>query len=97
MQKRVSIFVVLLSLLACGELWAQAPDTEQLIQRGISLYNFGHCIEARAELLAVRDRLSPTTDRHFIERIDYYVALCDTELKMKDSEVVRSTTSEWVT
>ena len=71
MQKRVSILIVLLTLLASGELWAQTPGTEQMIQRGISLYNFGHCIEARTELLAVRDRLSPTTDRHFIERIDY--------------------------
>lgn len=86
MQKRVSVFVALLTLLTCVELWAQAPDIEHTIQRGISLYNFGHCIEARTELLAAREVLSPISDPHLIERIDYYVALCDTDLKMKDSE-----------
>ena len=86
MQKKVSILIVWLMVLSFQPLWAQSPSIEQLIRRGISLYNFGHCIEARTELLNLREKLSPVTDSHFIERIDYYVALCDTALKMQDAE-----------
>ena len=66
--------------------WSQTRNMQQQIERGVSLYNYGHCIEARAELLAARAALSPITDSHSIERIDYYLALCATELKMQDAE-----------
>lgn len=82
--------LLILTWLFCGAVivpaWSQTKDIQQQIQRGISLYNYGHCIEARTELLAARAQLSHVTDSHAIERVDYYLALCDSELKMTDSE-----------
>ena len=85
---RRKILVLALLLLAGGTLplHAQAPSVDEGIERGISLYNFGHWAEARTELRNIRGALSPVTDRFRIERIDYYLALCDAELKMKDVE-----------
>lgn len=60
-------------------------DDDVAIERGVSLYNLGHWIEAREELLTVRERLSSVRDRALIEQIDYYVALCDVELNIKDA------------
>lgn len=82
---------ILLSLLlvVCGGVFtlrAQTPSVDTDIERAVSLYNFGHWIEARTELQRVRSGLSTVSDRLRIERIDYYLALCDAELKMKDSE-----------
>lgn len=85
---RRKILTSLLLILCCGvfTLRAQSPSVDTQIERAISLYNFGHWIEARTELGRVRESLSTVRDRLRIERIDYYLALCDAELKMKDSE-----------
>lgn len=85
---RRKILTSLLLILYCGvfTLRAQSPSVDTQIERAISLYNFGHWIEARTELGRVRESLSTVRDRLLIERIDYYLALCDAELKMKDSE-----------
>ncbi len=82
------ILTSLLLILCCGvfTLRAQSPSVDRQIERAISLYNFGHWIEARTELGRVRESLSTVRDRLRFERIDYYLALCDAELKMKDSE-----------
>ena len=69
----------------------QAQNTERAsvdaaIERAVSLYDFGHWIEARTELLAVRSRLSSVHERALIEQIDYYLAMCDVELKMQDAD-----------
>ncbi len=86
MRKSISVF--LLSILLCGTVAAQVQNraVEQSIERGVSLYNFGHWMEARTELQSVKAVLSPVTDRFHIERVDYYLALCDAELKLKDAE-----------
>ena len=86
MQRKISILLVLLLGVALQGLYAQSSQHKQEINRAISLYNFGHCIEARTELLALRSELSPVTDRQLIERVDYYLALCDAELKMVDAD-----------
>lgn len=65
---------------------AQTAQQKRSIERAISLYDFGHCIEARTELRNIRQTLSPVTDREAIERVDYYLALCTTELKMAEAE-----------
>ena len=85
--------IFLLAIIAIGAITQlQAQNTQQqaaksaAIERGVSLYNFGHWIEARTELLTLRDELSSVHDRALIEQIDYYVALCDVELKMKDAD-----------
>ena len=85
--------IFLLAIIAIGAITQlQAQNTQQqaaksaAIERGVSLYNFGHWIEARTELLTLRDELSSVRDRALIEQIDYYVALCDVELKMKDAD-----------
>lgn len=65
---------------------AQTSDDLHRIERGIALYDFGHWSEARSELLTARKRLSTVKDRFTIERIDYYVALCDVELKRREVE-----------
>jgi hypothetical protein len=69
----------------------QAQNTERAsvdaaIERAVSLYDFGHWIEARTELLAVRSRLSSVRERALIEQIDYYLSMCDVELKMQDAD-----------
>ncbi len=85
--------IFLLAIIAIGTLTQlQAQNTAQpaansaAIERGVSLYNFGHWIEARTELLSLRERLSSVRDRALLEKIDYYVALCDVELKMADAD-----------
>ena len=81
----LSLFALL--LLASPKLCAQgADDVSRRIDRGGSLYEFGHYSEARAELLSAREQLSMVSDRFDIERIDYYVALCDVELKRTEVE-----------
>ena len=69
-----------------GSSWAQNRAASEQIKRGVSLYNFGHFAEARAELSDVRKSLSTVKNRFAIEQIDYYLALCDVELKRKDME-----------
>ena len=86
MCKRIFILVCIMCAVTTWPSWSQTRSTQQQIERGISLYNYGHCVEARAELLAARAKLSHVTDSHSIERIDYYLALCDTELKLQDAE-----------
>ena len=87
MQKKISIFLFMM-LLSCSAVVAQSSRNavQEGIDRGVSLYNFGHWIEARTELRNIRAELSPVTDRIHIERIDYYLALCDAELKLHDAE-----------
>ena len=86
MQRKVLILALLLLAGGTLPLRAQTPSVDEGIERGISLYDFGHWVEARTELKNIRDGLSPVTDRLRIERIDYYLALCDAELKMRDVE-----------
>lgn len=86
MCKRIFIIVCVVCAMSTWSAWSQNRSAQQQIERGISLYNYGHCIEARAELLAAREQLSPVTQSRTIERVDYYLALCDTELKMQDAE-----------
>ena len=77
-----------LSLLAAGTFGvsAQAPSIDDAIKRGVSLYNFGHWAEARTEFRNAREQLSPVRDRLRVEKIDYYLALCDMELRTADAE-----------
>ena len=86
MCRKISIIIPLLVVAFACVAQAQTPVVQQSIERAISLYNFGHCIEARTELLAVKEKLSPMTDRLVREKVDYYLSLCDNELKMKDAE-----------
>lgn len=67
-------------------LWAQTTQVDKSISRAVSLYDLGHWIEARTEFQAVRSKLSTVHDRSNIERIDYYLALCDSQLKLRDAE-----------
>lgn len=86
MRKNI-LFSVLLSLLGGVSLcFAQNTSPERDIQRGISLYNYGHAIEARQELLAVRKQLLSVNDRFALEKVDYYIALCDNELLLREAE-----------
>ena len=85
MQRKITILVVmLLAVASCA--YGQSEQHKRSFDRAISLYNFGHCIEARTELLVLRTTLSPVTDRQEIERVDYYLALCDAELKLSDAD-----------
>lgn len=84
--------IFLLSLLLVGALSqlaaqnnAERASVLKAVERGVALYDFGHWIESRTELLSARGQLSSVRDRALIEKIDYYVALCDVELKMVDS------------
>ena len=80
---------ILAALLVCGGVWqasAQSISSNEALKRAISLYNFDHWTEARAELLSLRERLSSIRNKAEIEQIDYYLALCDSQLKMSDSE-----------
>ena len=80
---------ILAALLVCGGVWqasAQSLSSNEALKRAISLYNFDHWTEARAELLSLRERLSSIRNEAEIEQIDYYLALCDSQLKMSDSE-----------
>lgn len=80
---------ILAAVLLCGswpEANAQSTPTNEALSRAISLYDFDHWVEARAELSALREQLSSIKDREQIEQIDYYLALCDSQLKMKDAE-----------
>lgn len=85
MYKKLFILVAMLPLVAV-QLFAQSSPTEQQLQRAISLYRFGHSIEARTELLNLRQSLSTVTDRLVIEKVDYYLALCDVELKISSAD-----------
>lgn len=88
-MRRKIILITLLTLGVFVQLQAQdvvlRNATNTAIERGVALYEFGHWIEAREELLAVREHLSSVRDRALVEHIDYYVALCDVELKMADA------------
>ncbi len=86
MRRKIFLTLSLLFAVAIGSAWAQPSWKAQGLKRAVELYDFGHYIEARTELLAAKAALSPVTDAHFIERVDYYLALCDTELKMRDAE-----------
>lgn len=80
--------LLILGLLLCMEADAGAQNLTrgQGLDRAVSLYEFGHYVEARAELLSVREKLSVVDDKFAIERIDYYIALCDVELKRREVE-----------
>ncbi|MBR4994626.1 MAG: tetratricopeptide repeat protein [Alistipes sp.] len=84
MRRKIFISLVLCFAAGMGHLQAQPVLSDEQISRGISLYNFGHWTEARAELMTVREKLSSVRDRITIEKIDYYLALCDVELKRQD-------------
>ena len=86
MRRKILIFAALLMMGGAGSSWAQSRNASEQIKRGVSLYNFGHFAEARAELSDVRKSLSMVKNRFDIEQIDYYLALCDVELKRKDME-----------
>ena len=85
MRRKISIIIVLLTALA-STAFGQSAQLKHNLSRAVSLYKFGHCIEARTELLSLRSKLSPVTDKATIERVDYYLALCDAELKMADAD-----------
>ena len=85
MLRKISIIIVLLTALASAA-FGQSAQLKHNLSRAVSLYKFGHCIEARTELLSLRSKLSPVTDKAAIERVDYYLALCDAELKMADAD-----------
>ena len=78
--------LLVLSFMLCLVLCAEAQNREQKLDRAISLYEFGHYAEARSEFLAAKKRLSSAEDKFAIEKIDYYVALCDVELKRGEVE-----------
>ena len=86
MVKKTLILTLLIGALFGLDASAQGVQIEQRLKRSISLYDFGHLIEARTELMSLREQLSDIRDRLMIEKIDYYLALCDSELKLKDSE-----------
>ena len=86
MRRKILIFAALPMMGGVGSSWAQNRAASEQIKRGVSLYNFGHFAEARAELSDVRKSLSTVKNRFAIEQIDYYLALCDVELKRKDME-----------
>ena len=86
MQRKLLILALLLLTAGSVSSWAQTTQVDKSIQRAISLYDLGHWIEARTEFQAVRNDLSTVRDRFRIERIDYYLALCDSKLKMRDAE-----------
>ena len=81
-----SIFSLVVLLGVTLPLYAQKGETESKEERGRSLYEFGHYAEARAELLAAREELSKVSDKFTIARIDYYITLCDVELKRAEVE-----------
>ena len=86
MNRKMLILATLL-LSVCGfDASAQSKDGEQRFKRAVSLYDFGHIIESRTELQSLRGELSEIKDRLLLEKTDYYLALCDSELKMKDAE-----------
>ncbi len=86
MGRKTLILALLMLALSGFEVSAQSGAVEQQLRRSISLYDFGHLIEARTELLSLKEKLSPVWDRLALEKVDYYLALCDSELKIKDSE-----------
>ena len=86
MRRNLFILTLLLLCVAPASLWAQLSQTDKSLERAISLYNLGHWIEARTELQSMRAELSTVHDRFHIEKIDYYLALCDSQLKMRDAE-----------
>ena len=85
---RRKLFILALMLLCGGtmSLRAQTTHVDNSIERAVSLYNLSHWIEARTEFQTVREGLSASHDRFHIEKIDYYLALCDSQLKMRDAE-----------
>ena len=86
MIRKSTLLALCLILVGAASVSAQTSNSERSLERGIALYDFGHWSEARSELLSVRKNLSSVKDRFTIERIDYYVALCDVELKRKEVE-----------
>ena len=86
MIKKSTLLTLCLLLLGVASVSAQTSSQERSVERGLALYDFGHWSEARAELLSARKKLSAVKDRFTIERIDYYVALCDVELKRREVE-----------
>ena len=81
--------LLILALMLCTgsvSLWAQPKQVDRSLERAISLYDLGHWIEARTEFQRVREGLSAVHDRFHIEKIDYYLALCDSQLKLSDAE-----------
>ena len=86
MSKKTLILTLLIGAFSFFEASAQSEGIEQRLKRTISLYDFGHLIEARTELMSLKGQLSDVRDRLVAEKIDYYLALCDSELKLKDAE-----------
>lgn len=86
MLRKITLSALALLFVGIASLSAQTIDIERAISRSVSLYDFGHYSEARAELLSVRKHLSPIHDKVALERVDYYVALCDVELKTREVE-----------
>lgn len=86
MIKKLTILALCVFFMGTLSGSAQTAEGDRNIERGLALYNFGHWSEARSEFLSARKRLSTVKDRFTIERIDYYVALCDVELKRRDVE-----------
>lgn len=66
--------------------FAQDASLQRDIERGISLYNYGHTIEARQELLAVRKQLLMPSNRFALEKVDYYISLCNNDLLLREAE-----------
>lgn len=86
-MRRTFILSTLLSLVGSLTLcFAQSSTIQQEIQRGISLYNYSHPMDARQELMRVKEKLQGAESKFDLERVEYYIALCDTELKLRESE-----------
>ena len=86
MSRKLLILALALVVGATLPIRAQQPASQQAIERAISLYDMGHWIEARVELQALRESLSSVKERMLIEQIDYYMAMCDSKLKMRGAQ-----------
>ena len=86
MRKNILLSALLSIVGGVSLCFAQSTSLQRDIERGVSLYNYGHAIEARQELLAVRKQLQMPSDRFALEKVDYYISLCNNELLLREAE-----------
>ncbi|MBR7114567.1 MAG: tetratricopeptide repeat protein, partial [Alistipes sp.] len=86
MRRQIFLFSLLILSLSLPAAKAQTKVADDALKRAVSLCDYGHWIEARQELLRLRERLSSVEDREQIERVDYYLARCEDELQMEGAE-----------
>jgi hypothetical protein len=82
MRRKIFLFSLLILSLSLPAVKAQVRTADEALKRAVSLCDYGHWIEARQELLRLREKLSSVEDREQIERVDYYLALCEDELQI---------------